>query len=292
MPIQLPDEIKEPVNTKFEIDDFRRIRREKVARLYMKGYTFPRIAESCNCNVNTILKDMEYIREMWKENALKDFTERLGQELAKLDHLEWCAWQAYEKTTKPAETTHTKTEYAKERTESDNNNNSNLNSNQDERARRLDKKKSKVRDYGQRKDTSPNQDDRRKKQPILSNDRYKGLVPIKMVEELKRVGQAGDPKYLEIILKCIEMRSRICGLFKSDDVNKPTQVVVVPWNELMKGTINTESLNSNKTNNNNTTRLIELKPEQNGDPYNSNMVQDEYDKDDIEKMIDRAGLED
>lgn len=54
------------------------------------------------------------------------------------------------------------------------------------------------------------------------------LVPVKIVEEVRRKGQTGDPRFLERIAWCIETRSKLLGLIKKDTVQNNT-FVQIDW---------------------------------------------------------------
>lgn len=58
------------------------------------------------------------------------------------------------------------------------------------------------------------------------------MVPVEQVEETVVKGQSGDPRFLDIISHCVEMRLRILGLWKGDvAVNNQ---VVLDWTALFK----------------------------------------------------------
>lgn len=263
-PIQLSDDdYEEKKHTSYP--DEIEVRMEKVSQLYLKAHSPIKIAELLKVNLTIVKADLARLRRRWIENSQMNFQKRLAQELARLDNLEAVAWQAYEKSTLPGKTKTKRTEYGKP---------------MEEKPNVLDKANQKRN----RKDRPANQDGRTNKVVNLTEKNYKGLIPIRMVEELKKVGQSGDPKYLEIILKCMENRARICGLFKSEDQDKPTQVVVIPWAELMGGhggPQGMQGMQGVQDRDRDRVNLIELNPNLNT-PIND---------EDIEDIIQKAGDE-
>jgi hypothetical protein len=79
-------------------------RRTKVARLMvaMERPTVRRIAKQLNVSHTTIGKDVKAIRGEWKEQRLRDWEERLAEELAKLDQQEQELWTAWERSKRDA----------------------------------------------------------------------------------------------------------------------------------------------------------------------------------------------
>lgn len=57
------------------------------------------------------------------------------------------------------------------------------------------------------------------------------LVPIRRVEEVTRQGRTGDPRFLDQIQRCIEMRLRLLGLLRPD-TQKNINQVFVNWDQL------------------------------------------------------------
>lgn len=58
------------------------------------------------------------------------------------------------------------------------------------------------------------------------------MVPVKVVDETVVKGQSGDPRFLEMATRCVEMRLRILGLWKGD-VNIKNQVTL-DWTKLFE----------------------------------------------------------
>lgn len=71
-------------------------RRKQVADLYMQGHAAYQIAEKLDTCTATIRKDLRAIQKEWLALAVVDFDAARAKELAKIDHLEEVAWQAWE----------------------------------------------------------------------------------------------------------------------------------------------------------------------------------------------------
>jgi hypothetical protein len=70
-------------------------RRRRVAELYLKGLTQAEIARETDTTPHAVCSDIAAVRDLWRQGAVKDFTEAVGTELARLDVLEkeyWDAW--------------------------------------------------------------------------------------------------------------------------------------------------------------------------------------------------------
>ncbi len=68
----------------------------KTAQLYLQGLDQRRIAQEIGVSQPQIHKDLKKIKKEWLASALRDFDAARAQELAKIDHLEAKAWEAYE----------------------------------------------------------------------------------------------------------------------------------------------------------------------------------------------------
>ena len=89
-------------------------RRQEVCALYVKGWTQSEIANRVGCSITTVCQDLQSLRRQWQESAAKDFAARQSEELARLDHLERVAWQAWERSCQQAEVKHKKKEYVRQ----------------------------------------------------------------------------------------------------------------------------------------------------------------------------------
>jgi len=80
---------------------------EEVSALYLQGWVQVRIAEHINKIRNyditqqTVSRDLKTIQERWFASSLRNFDEAKAQEIAKVDHLELVAWEAYQSSIKP-----------------------------------------------------------------------------------------------------------------------------------------------------------------------------------------------
>ena len=122
-------------------------RRERVAYLYLQGWTQHRIGQEYGVVQQVISDDLHAVRAMWRESLIRNFDDARAQELAKIDRVELEYWEAWERSQHPAETTDTERDSA-------------------------GKSKASVR----------------------------------------RVGQSGNPRFLEGVERCIEKRCKLLGL--------------------------------------------------------------------------------
>ena len=58
------------------------------ARYYLKGWTLEQMAQKIGLSVPTIMKDLEVVKEQWKQSTLVDFDEAQGAALDKIDQME------------------------------------------------------------------------------------------------------------------------------------------------------------------------------------------------------------
>jgi len=76
---------------------------EKLAVLYCKGWSQLRMAAAFNVTRKQIYYDIKVLHQRWQDSALSHFEERKARELAKIDHLEAVAWEAWERSCLDAE---------------------------------------------------------------------------------------------------------------------------------------------------------------------------------------------
>lgn len=79
------------------------MRREKVADLYAKGFSQAYIGQQFGVSQVQISQDLAAIWEEWRASSLQDFDARKAEELAKINHLERVAWEAWERSCEDAE---------------------------------------------------------------------------------------------------------------------------------------------------------------------------------------------
>ena len=122
-------------------------RRGKVAAFYLQSWTQARIGLELGITQQTVSNDLHAIRLIWRESLIRNFDDARAQELAKIDRVEVEYWEAWERSQKPGETTHTE------------------------------------------QDSSG-----------------------KTKASLRKVGQVGDSRFLDGVMKCIERRCALLGI--------------------------------------------------------------------------------
>ena len=80
-------------------------RRQRVAELYLTGWTQAAIATELNVSQATISGDLKAVRQAWRESGIRDFEEAVQEELHKIRALEREAWNGWQRSQQPAETT-------------------------------------------------------------------------------------------------------------------------------------------------------------------------------------------
>ena len=127
--------------------------------MYLNGHTQAAIAKEIGISRQMVSKDLQTIRQRWKESAIKDFDALKEQELKKIDATEREAWECYRRSQRDRQRTVT------------------------ERA-----------GTGNPDDAKPG--------------RAKAQVTKEQAD--------GDPRFLKIILECIDKRCKILGLDAPD----------------------------------------------------------------------------
>lgn len=82
-------------------------RRIKVSKLYRRGWNQYDIAAELEVTQSTISVDLKALRQQWQEKADTNFAAKQFETLAKIDHMEFVAWEDYEAS--KAERTETQT---------------------------------------------------------------------------------------------------------------------------------------------------------------------------------------
>jgi hypothetical protein len=80
------------------------LRRVEVAARFLRGEPQARIAERLNVSVSTIKRDLQAIRKEWLAARVRDYALAQETELRKLDYLESEAWEAWQRSQQPIET--------------------------------------------------------------------------------------------------------------------------------------------------------------------------------------------
>lgn len=97
-------------DTAHKRDSFQRERDlPRIAELYCKGKTQAEIAEALGLSRQQIGYDLRDIQNRWERIAAKELGRRKGRELARIDHLERVAWEAWARSCQDAKGTHVKT---------------------------------------------------------------------------------------------------------------------------------------------------------------------------------------
>ncbi len=68
-------------------------RREKVEKLLLMRFPIRRIAEEVGVSKTTVVKDIKYIKQVWREHHADAFNEYAAEELQKLLALEQALWE-------------------------------------------------------------------------------------------------------------------------------------------------------------------------------------------------------
>lgn len=157
-------------------------RRALIADLYVKGYRQPKIAEHLGISQPLVSTELKRIREDWLKSSLRDFDQAKAEELARIDVVEREYFQAWERSKRNAETV----------------------TEREEKAYQLDPAvlKRKVRDKGKAGEPLPRK-----------------LVPTKVFNERRSVGQSGDARYLDGVMACIKLRLQILGVLDEGRTN-------------------------------------------------------------------------
>lgn len=69
--------------------------RTQVAALYVRGVSFREICAIMGRSISTIDRDLKAIRARWRESQVADFTEHVNKELARIDAVEFEAWNGW-----------------------------------------------------------------------------------------------------------------------------------------------------------------------------------------------------
>lgn len=84
----------DPDHEQFEITR----RQERVADLYLQGFTQKQIAVRLVVHQSTISRDLAHVRAEWKASRIRDFDELQTIEIEKIDRVEREAWAAWERS--------------------------------------------------------------------------------------------------------------------------------------------------------------------------------------------------
>lgn len=147
-----------------------------IARLYLQGHTQVEIAKQVGITVLTVKSRLSTIREQWKRSAMIDFNERQANELEKIDALEQVYLSKFEESCQDGHK-HIKKSFPMYR----------------------------------KRDGGLYVDDEGK---LKQNSHYKQVMQV--VEETHTVEKrVGDPRWLDGVRNCIDMRCKIFGLYRT-----------------------------------------------------------------------------
>jgi len=73
-------------------------RRYDAAQMNLAGMTLAQIGEKLGVDPATVCRDLAWVRQEWRKGAVENFDQARAMELAKLNHLEKCCWEAWERS--------------------------------------------------------------------------------------------------------------------------------------------------------------------------------------------------
>jgi hypothetical protein len=149
-------------------------RRMEEARCYIEGMPQHEIAVRFNIGQSLVSRDLMWVRERWLENLLEGFDAKKAQELARLDHLEAEAWDAWKRSRQVREVTIAETMEGGE---------------------------------------------------FLGPDGRPLSMTPRRVARVRREVQVGDPRFMDVVDRCIDKRCKILGLYAAKRVR-------VDWDNL------------------------------------------------------------
>lgn len=177
-----------------ENPEFERLeRRKRVTDLYLKGWSQHRIAKEVGVSQVTVSNDITAVRDEWLALAIVNLDEKKALEIARIDHLEEVAWQAWERSVGTVEK----------------------------------RKKGEVKEL---RSVQVEGESSLKKGGRGKPKFEERLEPTKVIDETLSTDQAGDPRFLERVSWCIEMRLKIMGALK--EANQTFNFVNLDWDAL------------------------------------------------------------
>lgn len=153
--------------------------------LYQQKISQQEISKRLKVSPATIQKDLIAIRLYWKERFARDYQEKLDEEFANIDRLEWIAFEAWERSCNPQVTSSNNKEYAKERAKDD------------EEMVPIPKKRGRPPKYKRDEETGK-------------------MVLIKETVDSSSKTSAGNPAFLERMAWCVETRLKLIGQLKAE----------------------------------------------------------------------------
>lgn len=147
------------------------------SKMYLQGHSQEEISEKVGISQAQVSNDLREIREHWKKSALIDFNERIAHELNKIDDLELMYIEGYDRSLKKKESITKKV----------------VPMIRNEETGRLE-----VTQDGE-----------------LINQTRQNIHRVVVEETTKTETSVGDPRWLDGVAKCIDMRLKIFGVGKT-----------------------------------------------------------------------------
>ena len=198
--------------------EHRDARIEEVTRLILKGWTPARVAEYQERTRHAVAKDFRVAELRWRAAAAGAVSLLKARQLSKLDVIETELWQAWERSCRPSRSTR-------------------------RRVRRLPSMP--PLDEGDREGMDEGADDEHSLDPegfdLLDGSRGPSVVLERVEHEhsVREEQRDGDPRFIELILRCIQERAKITGMYPKDEADdekkaEPVRRVVVYLPESVK----------------------------------------------------------
>lgn len=168
----------------------------KIAKMYLRNMSQYEIGKALGLTQGRVSQIMKELREKWYVATMEDFGVKVGKELARIDHLEQVAWEAWERSCLPEVTTRQATESGLRRSEEDS-------------------------------DTPPSS---QKNKVGKGKKKTKAeLVPVKVVDDKRQVTQVGNRDFLTQVSWCIEQRCKLNGLYTDINVTQNNISIGLDW---------------------------------------------------------------
>jgi hypothetical protein len=165
-------------------------RRYDVGRRYISGSSQLDIARDKGISQSVVSKDIAWCKQKWREELAERWDEKIAVELQKIDNVERLALDAFERSQKDTVTFSKEVERAL-------------------RKKKVDKPApAPVPAKGKGKTATP---------PVtVEPESESEMVPVNQMSKRQRRSTAGDPRWLERVSWCIEIRLRMLGALSKD----------------------------------------------------------------------------
>lgn len=176
-------------------------RRMDVARMYLEGHSLYTMADKHGVAHTTIKNDLKHIRQAWLQRMAEAFDAKKAEELAKIDHVEDQAWVGWYSSL------------------------------------RDDVVRSRRTETMPAKEEEGEVETPRSKRGYINASEY-GVaarkVVLKTVEVFEKRGQSGNPRFLEVVMSCVEMRMKALGMLKESSATASASIGI-NWEGLLMG---------------------------------------------------------